>query len=36
MGLPSTDLSLAQKFQENKIWKILNFEFCPRLKSGLG
>ena len=35
MGLPKTDLSLGQKFQEKQNLKILNFEFCPRFKSVL-
>ena len=33
MGLRGTDLNLAQKFQENKILKKLNFEFCLSFKS---
>ena len=35
MGLPGTDFrqSLGQKFEENKISKILNFEFCLSFKS---
>ena len=36
MRLPGTDLSLRQTFQENKISKILNFEFCRSLKSVAG
>ena len=36
MRLPGTDSSLGQTFQENKISKILNFEFCRGLKSVAG
>ena len=28
MGLPGANSNLTQKFKENKIQKILNFEFC--------
>ena len=31
-----TDLNLGQKFQENKILKLLNFEFCLSFKSAPG
>ena len=33
MGLPGTDLNLGQKLQENRISKILDFEFCLNFKS---